>query len=88
MTRVKKFDLRNILNRNRVRRYRLKRQLMKGRIEENDIYHEFQKSVNGRINDDNNVPLRAKLKMWASNHRITSHAINDLLTILNKSGMY
>lgn len=87
MTRVKKFDLRNILNRNRVRRHRLRKQLMKEKIEENNIYHEIQQSQNIGNNTDNNVALRDKLKMWACNHRITSRAINDLLIILNISGM-
>lgn len=88
MTRVKKFDLRSVLNRNRVRRYRLKKQIFKESIEENNIYYEFQKSLNDRFNDDRNISLRDRLRMWASNHRITSRAINDLLRILNISGKH
>lgn len=88
MTRKKSFDLRAILNRNRVRRYRLKKQLENDRFEERNIYQEFQKSINDRINDRTNVPLRDKLKMWACDYRITSRAINNLLKILIGSGKY
>lgn len=86
MTRVKNFNLRDILNRNRVRRYRLKKQMLNEWIEKKNTLREFQNSIDVRVNGDTSVPLRDKLKMWASNHRITSRAINDLLTILNASG--
>lgn len=88
MARVKKFDLRNILNRNRVRRCRLKKQLREGKIEENHIHTEFQRSVYGSVMVDTVVPLRDRLKMWSSEHRITGRAINDLLSILNKTGKH
>lgn len=83
MGRIKKNDYKAILNRNRVRRSRLKKQL---KSEENYIHHEFEKSIHCGADDDTNVKLRDKLKTWASNHRVTSRAINDLLSILNGSG--
>lgn len=86
MTRTKKFDRKSILNRNRVRRIRLKKELLSDQIQQ---IHEFQESVLGSNNDDNNsISLRKNLRLWASNHRITSRAINDLLNILNQSGKF
>lgn len=52
-----------------------------GKIQVDDVLQES-------INNDENIPLREKLRLWASNHRITAHAINDLLAILNESGKY
>lgn len=88
MARVKKYDCKAILNRIRVRRCRLKKQLLDDNYGEKKICQQFRISTQLRVNEDSNTSLRDKLKMWASNHRVTSRAINDLLTILNSSGEF
>lgn len=84
MTRIKRFDRKAILNRNRVLRYRIKRKLLSGKIE-NIQTDDFPPE---QTDNENNISLREKLRVWASDHRITSRAINDLLAILLESGKH
>lgn len=84
MTRIKRFDRTAILNRNRVLRNRIKKKLMSEKVEKITADDVFQES----INSDDNIPLREKLRLWASNYCITGRAINGLLAILNESGKY
>lgn len=56
---------------------------MSERVEKIQTDHVF---VQESINYDGNILLGEKLRLWASDHRITGRAINDLLKILNESG--
>lgn len=99
MARIKNFDLKSELNRERVKKHRQKKKLKL--IYENQV----EKLINAKKNcieepkseveykcDDSSIDrdeiFTNKLKRWAVKHRISATAINDLLQILIFAGFH
>lgn len=94
MAKIKKFDRKSQLNRERVRKHRLK--MATKLIHENNVRERIRSyDVDGKY--DGSRPLKFyededifnftdSLRMWVSNHRITASAANALLKILNLAG--
>lgn len=76
-----------ILTRNRVRKFRKKKAILKQRersiqnqLARNDV--DLETNFESKPQDDASDSLLQKLREWAISHRITARAINDLLKIL------
>lgn len=86
----------SIMNRNRVRKFRVKKQMLK---ETNNGDHElFQESLQSQNTTDTNdasmfdsangTNINCLLRSWVNCHAITTRAVNDLLGLLKSTGYY
>lgn len=96
MGKVKYYDSKSEMNRNRVKKCRAKQKLRREhekRVKSMmDIFNgeEVKESVHVQtkndIDDDDTSTFKHKLKCWVVNHRISARALNDLLVILIFAG--
>lgn len=78
-----------ISNKNRVRMHRQRNRIKRALRERESLLNVEQtpnpQNENTRVENENNAEskLKTDLRDWASKHRISKHAIDDLLAILN-----
>lgn len=85
------------MNRYRVNKHRAKKRILQRANNEHDWplretnfeqSHNTETSIEDSVSDLNDVDVKSLLRSWVNCHKITTRAVNDLLKIFKRAGLY